>query len=369
MVTRRKTKKIKVGSLYIGGNSPISVQSMTNSDTRDVDATVNQINRLVEAGCELVRVAVPDMQAAERLGLIKSQIAVPLVADIHFDYQLALKAISLGIDKLRLNPGNIRDKKKIAAIVCAAKEKHIPIRIGVNGGSLPQELIDKYQGITAAAMVESALWEIEQFENLQFTDIIISLKTSDVPTTIASYQLMVEKVDYPFHLGITEAGPAWRGTIKSSVGIGILLAQGIGDTIRVSLTADSIEEVKVGWEILKALALRKHGVNLISCPTCGRCEVDLLQIIAQLEPELEKIKVPITVAVMGCVVNGPGEARLADIGIAAGKNSAVLIRNGEIVRKISEKEFVSVLLEEIKKLCHRDSEINSYKNEKLGHFD
>ncbi|MDI6784680.1 MAG: flavodoxin-dependent (E)-4-hydroxy-3-methylbut-2-enyl-diphosphate synthase, partial [bacterium] len=335
---RRKTKKIKVGSLYIGGDAPISVQSMTNSDTRDINATVNQIQRLTDAGCELVRVAVPDMQSAENLREIKNQIAIPLVADIHFDYRLALKAIEQGVDKLRLNPGNIRDKKHIASIVSAAKENQVPIRIGVNGGSLPQELIVQYHGVTAEAMVESALWELDQFEKLGFTDIIISLKTSDVPTTIASYQLMAEKVEYPFHLGITEAGPAWRGTVKSAVGLGILLAQGIGDTIRVSLTADSVEEVKVGWEILKALELRKRGVNFISCPTCGRCEVDLPQIIAQLEPELEKIKEPITIAVMGCVVNGPGEARLADIGIAAGKGTGVLFRNREIVKKIAESE-------------------------------
>ena len=349
MVTRRETKIIKVGSLFIGGSAPISVQSMTSSDTRDIDATVNQIQRLTDAGCELVRVAVPDIRAAENLGEIKRQISIPLVADIHFDYRLALKAIEQGVDKLRLNPGNIRDKKNIARIVSAAKAKHIPIRIGVNGGSLPQELIDKYHGVTAEVMVESAHWEIDQFEKLDFTDIIISLKTSDVPTTIASYQLMAKKVTYPFHLGITEAGPTWRGTVKSAVGLGILLAQGIGDTIRVSLTADSVEEVKVGWEILKALELRKRGVNLISCPTCGRCEVDLAQIIAQLEPKLDKIKKPITVAVMGCVVNGPGEARLADIGIAAGKGTGVLIRHGEIIKKISESEFVSTLLEEIKK--------------------
>ncbi|MFB3895823.1 MAG: flavodoxin-dependent (E)-4-hydroxy-3-methylbut-2-enyl-diphosphate synthase [bacterium] len=350
MFTRRQAKKIKVGSLYIGGDAPISVQSMTSSDTRDIDATVAQIQRLIAAGCELVRVAVPDKHAAQNLGEIKRQLSIPLVADIHFDYQLALIAIEQGIDKLRLNPGNIKDKKHIATIVSAAKEKLIPIRIGVNGGSLPQELIAKYQGVNATSMVEAALWEIDQFEQLDFTDIIISLKTSDVPTTIASYQLMAEKVSYPFHLGITEAGPAWRGTVKSSVGIGILLAQGIGDTIRVSLTGDSVDEIKIGWEILKALEIRKRGVNLISCPTCGRCEVDLQQIITELEPELDKITKPVTVAVMGCVVNGPGEARLADIGIAAGKDSGVLIRHGEIIRKIPQSEFVSTLLAEISKI-------------------
>lgn len=350
MFTRRQTKKIKVGSLYIGGDAPISVQSMTNSDTRDINATVAQIQRLTETGCELVRVAVPDKRAAKNLAEIKRQISIPLVADIHFDYQLALIAIEQGVDKLRLNPGNIKDKKNIATIVSAAKEKNIPIRIGVNSGSLPQELITKHQGVNAVAMVEAVLWEIDQFEKLDFTDIIISLKTSDVPTTIASYQLMAEKVAYPFHLGITEAGPAWRGTVKSSVGIGILLAQGIGDTIRVSLTGDSVDEIKVGWEILKSLEIRKRGVNLISCPTCGRCEVDLQQIIAELEPELDKITRPITVAVMGCVVNGPGEAKLADIGIAAGKGSGVLIRHGEIIRKIQQSEFIATLLDEINKI-------------------
>lgn len=350
MVKRRQTKKIKVGSLYIGGDAPISVQSMTNSDTRDINATVNQIQRLIATGCELIRVAVPDKIAANNLSEIKRQISIPLVADIHFDYQLALIAIEQGVDKLRLNPGNIKDKNHIATIVSAAKETHIPIRIGVNGGSLPKELISKHHGVNAASMVEAALWEIDQFEKLDFTDIIISLKASDVLTTIASYQLMAEKVDYPFHLGITEAGPAWRGTVKSAVGIGILLSQGIGDTIRVSLTGDSVDEIKVGWEILKALEIRKRGINLISCPTCGRCEVDLQQIIAELEPKLDKIIKPITVAVMGCVVNGPGEARLADIGIAAGKGSGVLIRHGEIVRKIPQSEFVSTLLDEINKI-------------------
>jgi (E)-4-hydroxy-3-methylbut-2-enyl-diphosphate synthase len=350
MITRRQTKKIKVGSLYIGGDAPISVQSMTNTDTRDINSTLAQIQRLTDAGCELVRVAVPDIRAAKNLGEIKRQISIPLVADIHFDFKLALIAIEQGVDKLRLNPGNIRDKKNIGTIVTAAKEKNIPIRIGVNGGSLPQELITKYQGNNAAAMVEAALWEIDQFENLDFTGIVLSLKTSDVPTTIASYQLMAEKVSYPFHLGITEAGPAWRGTVKSSVGIGILLAQGIGDTIRVSLTGDSVDEIKVGWEILKALELRKRGVNLISCPTCGRCEVDLQQIIAELEPELDKITKPITVAIMGCVVNGPGEAKLADIGIAAGKGSGVLIRHGEIIKKIPQFEFISTLLDEINRI-------------------
>ncbi|MCX7920167.1 MAG: flavodoxin-dependent (E)-4-hydroxy-3-methylbut-2-enyl-diphosphate synthase [bacterium] len=347
---RRKTKKIKVGSLYIGGDAPISVQSMTNSDTRDIDATVKQIQRLTEAGCELVRVAVPDMKSAENLSEIKSQISIPLVADIHFDYKLALKAIEQGIDKLRLNPGNIRNKQELIAIITAAKDKKIPIRIGVNAGSIPQEIIAKYHGITPETMVESALWEIDLFEKHNFNNIIISLKTSDVPTTLNSYRLMAKKVEYPFHLGITEAGPAWCGTIKSAVGIGILLAEGIGDTIRVSLTADPVEEVKVGWEILKSLGLRLRGVNLISCPTCGRCEVDLLNIVKQLESKLDTIKMPITIAVMGCVVNGPGEAKIADIGIAAGKGSGVLFRHGKIVKKVPESEFISALLDELKEM-------------------
>lgn len=348
-INRRKSREVKVGNLILGGNNPIRIQSMTTAYTHDIKATLNQINKLVEAGCEIVRVAVPEMKDAEALGDIKKECPVPLVADIHFNHKLALKAIEMGVDKIRLNPGNIRDEKKVREVVAAAKERQIPIRIGVNGGSLDPALITKYGGLTADALVESALWEIKILEELDFRDIVISMKTSDVGLTIESYKKLGEKVDYPLHLGITEAGPAFRGAIKSAVGLGAMLWQGIGDTIRVSLTADPVEEVKAGWEILKALGLRVQGVNIISCPTCGRCDVDLFKIVDKVEKALAHIKEPITVAVMGCEVNGPGEAKMAEVGIASGKGVGLLLKNGEVLRRIKEEDFVEELVAEVNK--------------------
>ncbi|MFH1563824.1 MAG: flavodoxin-dependent (E)-4-hydroxy-3-methylbut-2-enyl-diphosphate synthase [Nitrospirota bacterium] len=348
-MNRRYSRMVQVGSLTIGGDAPISVQSMTKTDTRDIAATVSQINRLKEAGCEIVRVAVPDMEAAKALGAIKKQINIPLVADIHFDYRLALEAIGQGVDKLRLNPGNIKQKDKVVKIVEKAKERNIPIRIGVNSGSIDKKRFGKP---TAAGLVESALEHIKILEDLGFFDIIISLKATDVPMTIEAYQLMATKVDYPFHLGITEAGLPWAGGIKSAVGIGSLLALGLGDTIRVSLTADPVEEVKVGYEILKALQLRHTGYELISCPTCGRCEIDLIKVATAVEEKISNFQFPISnfqfkIAIMGCVVNGPGEAAEADIGIAGGCGVGLIFKKGKIIKKVEEKDLVNTLLQEI----------------------
>ena len=319
MIKRKMTRQISIGDVKIGGGAPISVQSMTNTKTTDTNATVAQIKALVDAGCDIVRVAVPDMSAAENIYNIKSQVDVPLVADIHFDYRLALKAIEQGIDALRINPGNIGDEERVKAVVEAAKIRNIPIRIGVNAGSLDKKLLAKYGKVTAEALVESALEHIRILEKLNFYDIKISLKAHDVPLTLNAYRLMSETVDYPLHLGITEAGTVNTGIIKSAVGIGALLAEGIGDTFRISLTGDPVNEVKVANEILKALGLKEYGPTLISCPTCGRCNIDLPSIAEKVEQRLSGITKPIKVAVMGCVVNGPGEARDADIGIAGGK--------------------------------------------------
>ena len=320
MIKRKMTRQISIGDVKIGGGAPISVQSMTNTKTTDTNATVAQIKALVDAGCDIVRVAVPDMSAAENIYNIKSQVDVPLVADIHFDYRLALKAIEQGIDALRINPGNIGDEERVKAVVEAAKIRNIPIRIGVNAGSLDKKLLAKYGKVTAEALVESALEHIRILEKLNFYDIKISLKAHDVPLTLDAYRLMSETVDYPLHLGITEAGTVNTGIIKSAVGIGALLAEGIGDTFRISLTGDPVNEVKVANEILKALGLKEYGPTLISCPTCGRCNIDLPSIAEKVEQRLSGITKPIKVAVMGCVVNGPGEARDADIGIAGGKS-------------------------------------------------
>ena len=351
---RKETKKIKIGNIAIGGGSPISVQSMTKTDTSDVDATVTQIRELENAGCDIIRVAVPDDQAAEAFRKIQERISIPIVADIHFDYKLALKAVENGANKLRINPGNIGEKKRIREVVLAAKERSIPIRIGVNAGSLEKDLLEKYGGPAPEALVESAIRHIVYFEELGFSDIVLSLKASDVPTTVQAYRLVSERVDYPLHIGITEAGPPGIGSVRSAVGLGILLAEGIGDTLRVSLTGPSGEEVAAGYEILKSLHLREHGPFLISCPICGRCEVDLLPVVGDIEQRLRIIKTPVTVAVMGCVVNGPGEARHADVGLAAGKGSGVLFRGGEIVRKVKETEFVDVLMEEVEAFIRDD---------------
>jgi (E)-4-hydroxy-3-methylbut-2-enyl-diphosphate synthase len=322
---------------------------MTITDTRDVRATVDQIHRLEEAGCEIVRVAVPDDEAADALPAIRRQITIPLVSDIHFNYRLALKAVAAGVDKLRINPGNIGNRKRVEEVVKAAKERGIPIRIGVNAGSLEKELIERYGYPTPEAMVESGLKHVAILEDLDFHDIIISLKSSDPPMAIEAYRMMSERVDYPLHLGITEAGTAYAGTIKSAVGIGALLAQGIGDTIRVSLSADPVEEVRAGFEILKALHLRTKGPVMIACPSCGRAEVDLIALANEVEERLKGITQSVSVAVMGCAVNGPGEAREADFGIAGGRGEGLIYKNGKILRKVKEDRLVDALMEEIEK--------------------
>lgn len=334
--------------MAIGGDAPISVQSMAKTDTRDVPSTIKQIKRLKKAGCEIIRVAVPDIEAANVLPQIKQKINIPLVADIHFDYRLALKAVDSGVDKLRINPGNIGAKWKVKEIVKACLERKIPIRIGVNAGSVPRDLLVKYKKASSQALVEAAIRQARTLEDLHFNDIVLSVKAFDVPTTIQAYELISKITDYPLHLGITEAGLPQSGAIRSALGIGLLLAQGIGDTIRVSLTGDPIEEVKVGQEILKSLNLRDFGPTIISCPTCGRCEIDLIPMVKEVEKKMKNIKVPIKVAVMGCVVNGPGEARYADIGIAGGKGYGLLFRKGKIVGKVKEKDLVKALLDMVK---------------------
>ena len=347
---RRKTRKVQVGSIYIGGDAPVTVQSMTNTDTRDVSATVAQILKLEEAGCDIIRCAVPDEEASEALGKIVKQIHIPLVADIHFDYKLALNSIKNGVAKLRINPGNIGSRDKVKAVVEAAKDRGVPIRIGVNSGSLQRDLLQKYGGVCPEALVESALRHVEILEELNFHDIVISVKSSDVREMIECYRLISQKVDYPLHIGVTESGTVQRGTIKSSVGIGALLAEGIGDTIRVSLTGDPVEEVKVGREILKSLGYIQEGIEFISCPTCGRTQLDLIKIAREVEERLANVKKHIKVAVMGCVVNGPGEARRADIGIAGGNGVGLIFKKGEIIRKVKEEDLVEELLKEIEKL-------------------
>ena len=337
----------------VGGNAPISVQSMTNTDTRDVDATVSQIKRLEDAGCEIIRAAVPDKTAAEALSAIKKQIRIPLIADIHFDHRLALKAIEQGVDGLRINPGNIGDKKKIEAVVSACKDKGIPIRIGVNAGSLEKDLLKKYGHPTPAAMVESAMRHIRILEDRKFFDIKVSLKASSVINTIEAYRLISKKVDYPLHIGISEAGPLFSGTIKSAVGLGILLSEGIGDTIRISLTADPVKEVEVAYEILKSLGLRKRGINIISCPTCGRLEIDVIKLTSEVEQRLSHIKEPIDVSVLGCVVNGIGEGREADIGIAGGRGIGIVFKHGKVMKKVKEKDLADLLVTEVKEMIRK----------------
>lgn len=347
---RRKSRVIKIREREIGGNFPILVQSMTNTDTKDVPATVEQIKRLVSAGCEIVRVAVPDMNAAKKLGKIVEKSEIPLVADIHFDWRLAMESLEQGVDKLRINPGNLAQKDRLRDIVSLAKKRFVPIRIGVNAGSLKKSIIEKFGGVTPQAVFESAFDEIKALENLDFSDIVISLKCFDVPLMIRAHLLLSEKVDYPFHIGVTEAGTAFSGSIRSSAGIGCLLYEGIGDTIRVSLTADPVEEVNVGYEILKSLGLRNRGPVIISCPTCGRTGINLLKLAGQIEAGLIGKKYDIKVAVMGCVVNGPGEARHADIGVAGGKGEGVIFRNGKIIKKVKEDMIVPELMEEINRL-------------------
>lgn len=352
---RRKTNQVWVGSVPVGGEAPISVQSMTNTDTRNVPQTVKQIKELEEIGCEIVRVAVPDQEAALALGNIKKQISIPLVADIHFNYKLALQALEMGVDALRINPGNIGEKNRVKTVIQAAKERKVPIRIGVNAGSLEKHLLTKYDGPTAQALVDSALGHVSILEEENFSDIVISVKASDVVTTLQAYQLLSARTDYPLHLGVTEAGTVWSGSIKSSIGIGALLAQGIGDTIRVSLTGSPLEEIKVGYQILKALGLREKGPEIISCPTCGRCQVDLIPLAEEIEKRCQSITKPLKVAIMGCVVNGPGEAKEADIGIAGGKGEGLLFKKGQIVRKVPAHQLIDTLWDEIEILSKEDN--------------
>lgn len=354
---RKTTKRITVGGVSIGGSSPISIQSMTNTKTSDIRATVGQIRSLEEAGCEIIRVAVPDMESAYAISEIKKQIRIPLVADIHFDYRLALASIEAGIDKIRLNPGNIGDMDRVKAVVASCRERNIPIRIGVNSGSLSREMILKYGGSTADALVESALSHVEILEKLNFSDICISIKASGVPVTIESYRQMSRLRDYPLHVGVTEAGTAFHGTIKSAIGIGTLLSEGIGDTIRVSLTDRPEEEIKTGMAILKALGLRKGGIEIVSCPTCGRTQIDLIGLAGRVETAVENLDSElikqlngrgIKIAVMGCAVNGPGEAREADIGIAGGQNSGLLFKKGEIFKKVPYENLLDELMRLLK---------------------
>lgn len=355
MVTaRRKTRKIHVGCVAIGGDAPVAVQSMTNTDTRDVPSTVAQIERLFHAGCEIVRLAVPDLEAADAFRAIKAAVTPPLVADIHFDVRLALAALRAGADGLRINPGNIGGPSAVKSVVREARARQVPIRIGVNAGSLPKSVLAKHGRPTPGAMVESALEHVRILQDLNYDQIKISLKSSSVLTTIAAYELLSEKVDYPLHLGVTEAGTLISGTVKNALGIGMLLFKGIGDTLRVSLSRPPEEEVKVAYEILRALNLRHRGPEIISCPTCGRCEIDLFKIVEAVEEALSGLRASPKVAVMGCVVNGPGEAREADVGIAGGRGQGLLFRKGKTVRKIPEKDLAAVLIEEVKKIIKKE---------------
>ncbi|WP_353686504.1 flavodoxin-dependent (E)-4-hydroxy-3-methylbut-2-enyl-diphosphate synthase [Thermodesulfovibrio sp. 3462-1] len=349
MIERRKTRRIYVGDVSIGDGAPVRVQSMTKTDTRNVKATVRQIKTLEKAGCEIIRVAVPDEAAAKALGEIKKMIKIPLIADIHFNYKLALEAINQGVDGLRINPGNIGAKWKVREVVNAAKDKRIPIRIGVNAGSLPKDLIEKYGGCTPQAMVEAAERHIEILEELDFHDIKVSLKASDVMKTVEAYRAFSNKYDYPLHVGITETGPVPEGVVKSSIGIGLLLLEGIGDTIRVSLTDSPQVEVNVAYEILRVTGLRQFGVDIISCPTCGRCEVNIKKMVKEVKKALSYIKQPIQVAVMGCSVNGPGEAKEADFGIAGGRRQGIVFAKGKIIKTVKENKLVDTLVEEIRK--------------------
>lgn len=349
-MNRKKTRVIKVGEVLIGGDNPITVQSMTNTQTKDIERTVKQILELEEAGCDIIRSAISDVEDAKAIEEIKKRIHIPIIADIQYDYKLALESIKYGVDGLRINPGNIGSLDRVKEVVNACKANNLSIRIGVNSGSIKQEFLDQYGGVNEKSMVYSALEQVRLLESLDFFDIKVSLKASNVPLTIKAYEMMSEVCDYPLHLGITEAGPSWRGTIKSSVGIGSLLNMGIGDTIRISLTSEPVEEIKVGREILKSLGLLKEGIELISCPTCGRTNIDLIEIVNQAEKRLEGIKKHIKVAIMGCAVNGPGEAREADIGIAGGNGEGLIFAKGEIIKKVPEENLLDELILQIEKL-------------------
>ena len=350
MAGRRKSKKVFFGQVGVGEDADISVQSMTNTKTANIDETLRQIQRLTEAGCEIIRVAVPDMESAAALSTIKKSISIPLIADIHFDHRLAIRAIEEGVDGLRINPGNIGGEKKVSQVVQAACNEDIPIRVGVNSGSIEKRLLKKYGHPTAEAMVESALTHIKMLEKNDFYNIIVSLKATDIWMTIKAHELMAEKCDYPFHIGITEAGTPKKGAIKSAVGIGSLLSRGYGDTIRVSLTGDPVREVETAWNILESLNLRQKGPQIISCPTCGRTNLNLSDLAAEVEERIKDIDLSITVAVMGCEVNGPGEAREADIGIAGGNGTGLIFRNGKKIKKVDEDKLVDTLINEIKKM-------------------
>ena len=344
---RRLTKEIQIGTVRIGGNHPIAIQSMTNTKTEDVEATVKQILALEAAGCEIIRCAVPTMEAAKAFAEIKKQIHIPLVADIHFDYRLAMEH---GADKVRINPGNIGSKDKIKAVVDAARKRSIPLRVGVNSGSLEKHLVEKYNGVTAEGLVESALHQAELIEEMGYDNLVISIKSSDVLMCVKAHELIAEKTSYPLHVGITESGTVTSGNIKSSIGLSLILGQGIGDTIRVSLTADPVEEIASAKQILKTLGLRKGGIEVVSCPTCGRTRIDLIGLAKQVEELVKNYPLDIKVAVMGCVVNGPGEAREADIGIAGGVGEGLIIRKGEILRKVKEEELLTELKKELDKM-------------------
>ena len=354
-IKRKNTHQIKVGNVKVGGTAPVTVQSMTNTSTQDVPATVSQIKRLEKAGCEIVRVAVPDQEAAAAISSIKEKISIPIIADIHFNYRLAIAAAKAGADGLRLNPGNIGSEKKVKAVVDCAKACNIPIRIGVNAGSLEKDILNKYNGVSAEAMVESAMRHIDLLKSFDFHNIKISIKASDVRRTIDAYRFLSSKTDMPLHVGVTEAGGLYPGIVKSSIGIGMLLAEGIGDTIRVSLTRDPVEEIRVGFEILKALDIRHYGPDIISCPTCGRCKIDLFNIVERIEKALLLKPLPIKLAIMGCIVNGPGEAKEADIGIAGGDGTGILFKKGKVIKKFPEEKLVEVLLAEVEKF-------NNYRN-------
>lgn len=347
---REHTKTVKIGNAVIGGGNPILIQSMTNTKTEDVKATVEQIHRLTEAGCEIIRCAVPTPEAAKALGEIRKEISIPLVADIHFDYRLAITAIENGADKIRINPGNIGSLDRIRAVVDAAKERRIPIRVGVNSGSLEKELVEKYQGVTAEGLVESALDKCAIIEDMGYDNLVVSIKSSDVLVCAKAHELIAPKTTHPLHVGITEAGTVLAGNIKSSIGLGLILSQGIGDTIRVSLTGDPVEEIKSARLILRTLGLRKGGIEVVSCPTCGRTQIDLIGLAGKVEELVGRYPLDIKVAVMGCVVNGPGEAKEADLGVAGGKGTGLLIRKGEVVKTLPEEELLPALKAELDKL-------------------